>query len=188
MIKTIAFMPRRADSTRAQFCDYYETRHAPLAIPFFPFSRYRRNHLADTNIEPGFDCLSEFWIASLDRIGELMTGEVGDMMRADERNFLDQPAIVAVRSDVIMTDGDTGNTLLLLHDEGGGRNVLIAACRNASVNLEFLSPLDQRASLFDAMIRVSDTSPDLPEGWKLGLTLSVNLCETDAAELMGAGA
>ncbi|MBP8235890.1 MAG: EthD domain-containing protein, partial [Rhizorhabdus sp.] len=45
--KTIGFMPRRADISRADFRAYYETRHAVLAVPLFPFRRYRRNHLVD---------------------------------------------------------------------------------------------------------------------------------------------
>lgn len=186
MIKTIAFMPRRTDTTRAQFRHYYETRHAPLATPLFPFTRYRRNHLADQDFEPGFDCVSEFWISSLERVGELMEGEAGDTMRADERNFLDQPAIVAVLSDVTLTDGDSGDTLLLLNHRCGNRDALIAACREATANLEFLSPLDERPPPFDAMVRFSDTAPQLPDGWTLGLTFQIERCETDRAELMGA--
>jgi hypothetical protein len=45
MSKNIALLSRRAELTRAQFRDYYETRHAPLAIGYFPFTRYVRNHL-----------------------------------------------------------------------------------------------------------------------------------------------
>ena len=68
-VKTVDFMPRRRDISRARFRNHYEQHHAPLAVPLFPFARYRRNHLVDQSIEPGFDCLSEFWISSLEEIG-----------------------------------------------------------------------------------------------------------------------
>lgn len=181
MIKTIAFMPRRADLSRDQFRDYYESRHAPLAIPLFPFSRYRRNHLAD-DAEPGFDCVSEFWIPSLERIGALMAGEVGDTMRADEREFLDQPSIVALQSEVALTDCDGGRTLVLLKNEGGDRDALVESIRAAGGSLEFLTPLDDRPAPFDALIRCGDgATPPIPQGWTIAHLVTVGLFETSIA-------
>ena len=182
-VKTIGFMPRRPDISRAAFRDHYEHRHAPLAVPLFPFRRYRRNHLLDPSIEPGFDCVSEFWVSSLEAISALMTGEVGDTMRADERLFLDQVANRAVRADPVVIGNDLATTLLMIHDDGGDRDALAAACRDAGAGLDLLSPLDARPSPFAAIARVDARDPVLPSGWRAGPRLEVALCETDPATL-----
>lgn len=188
VIKTIGFMPRRPDISRVQFRDYYETRHAPLAVPLFPFIRYRRNHLTDMEVEPGFDCISEFWVPSLNQIGELMAGNVGDTMRADERNFLDQPRIVAALADPVATGCDAGSVMVLLRNEGGDVEALVAAAREAGAGLDLLSPMDDRPLPCDAVWRGEEAPIDLPAGWRVGVVLLVTPCETDAATLMGIAA
>jgi EthD domain len=90
--KNIALLPRRCDLTRAQFHEYYETRHAPLAIGYFPFTRYVRNHLVDGD-GLGFDTVSEFWSDDVAGLSALMQTEVGELMRADEQRFMDRPRI-----------------------------------------------------------------------------------------------
>jgi hypothetical protein len=92
MSKNIALLPRRSGLSRAQFRDYYENNHAPLAIGYFPFTRYVRNHLADSE-EVGFDTISEFWSEDLARLAALMETDVGALMRADEERFMDRPQI-----------------------------------------------------------------------------------------------
>lgn len=184
-IKTLDFMPRRRDISRAQFRHHYETRHAPLAVPLFPFSRYRRNHLVDQAVEPGFDCVSEFWVSSLEEIGALMASEAGATMIADERNFLDQVANIAVRADPVLTGNDQATSLMMLHDEGGDREALIAACRAVDAGLDLLSPMDERQPPCAAVARVGADLPVLPDGWRTGPTLAVDLCETDPATLRG---
>jgi len=92
MMKSLALLPRRADLTRTQFRDYYETRHATLAIRYFAFAKYVRNHLADHD-DIGFDTISEFWSADIVRLAGLMQTEVGDILRADESRFMDRPEI-----------------------------------------------------------------------------------------------
>ncbi|WP_245648849.1 EthD domain-containing protein [Sphingomonas sanxanigenens] len=183
MIKTIGFMPRRPDISRAQFREYYETRHAPLAVPLFPFIRYRRNHLADMEVEPGFDCISEFWVPSLNRIGELMAGEVGDTMRADERNFLDQPRIVAALADPVATGSDAGSVMVLLRNEGGDVDALVAAAREAGAGLDLLSPMDARPLPCDAVWRCDGAAGLLPTGWHVATALPVEARETEAQQL-----
>lgn len=183
--KTIGFMPRRADISRDDFRTYYETRHAVLAVPLFPFRRYRRNHLADQVIEPGFDCISEFWVGSLEKIGELMAGEVGETMRTDERNFLDQPNILAVRAEPVATGSDSAGSLALLISEGGDAAALTEAARKADAGLDLLSPLDERASPCDAILRFYGSLPALPEGWRVDRQIEVIPCETDPAQLRG---
>jgi uncharacterized protein (TIGR02118 family) len=188
VVKTVGFMPRKPGTARADFRAYYESRHAPLAVPLFPFHRYRRNHLVDQAVEPGFDCLSEFWVSSLNRIGELMGGAVGETMRTDERNFLDQPRILAVYAAEALLPEDEGDTLLLLTRDGGSDEALVAACRAVGAGLDLLAPLDDRGTPFDAMASLGAADPVLPPGWRAGPRLAVDRCETDPATLMGAQA
>jgi len=92
MMKIIALLPRRIDLTRGQFRDYYESRHAPLAIGYFAFAKYVRNHLLDEeNI--GFDAISEFWNEDIVKLASLMQTEIGEIFRADERRFMDREQI-----------------------------------------------------------------------------------------------
>ncbi|MGF7147068.1 uncharacterized protein (TIGR02118 family) [Sphingomonas zeicaulis] len=183
VIKTIGFMPRRPDISRAQFREYYETRHAPLAVPLFPFIRYRRNHLADMDVEPGFDCISEFWVPSLNQIGELMAGEVGDTMRADERNFLDQPRIVAALADPVATGCDAGSVMVLLRNEGGDVEALVAAAREAGAGLDLLSPMDERVLPCDAIWRCEKSVNEYCKGWRTARTTTVDTHDTNLETL-----
>lgn len=98
MMKSIGLLPRRPDLSRAAFHDYYETRHAPLAIRHFPFAKYVRNHLlGDEAI--GFDTISEFWARDISRLTGLMSTGVGEIMREDERRFMDQPRICSAATE-----------------------------------------------------------------------------------------
>jgi hypothetical protein len=71
MIKTIAFLKRKAGMSQAAFEDYYETRHAPLILSIAPqVSEYRRNFLRSEGaiVMPGlaaldFDVVTELWYA-----------------------------------------------------------------------------------------------------------------------------
>ncbi len=105
-MKTIGLMPRRPDITRAAFRDHYETRHAPLALPLFPFTKYVRNHVLASDPDPiGFDCLSEFWVDDVEQVHRLMKSEVGDLMREDERRFADQPRIAPAVAEETLVAG-----------------------------------------------------------------------------------
>jgi EthD domain len=92
MMKSIGLLPRRADFTRPQFRDYYETRHAPLALGYFPFAKYVRNHLLDDE-GIGFDTISEFWNEDIAKMAGLMQTEVGEIFRDDERRFMQRERI-----------------------------------------------------------------------------------------------
>ena len=71
MIKTIAFLKRKAGLSQAQFIEYYETRHAPLILSIAPqVCDYRRNFLMPEGaiLAPGaplpdFDVVTELWYA-----------------------------------------------------------------------------------------------------------------------------
>ena len=56
MIKTIAFLKRKAELSREAFIRYYETRHAPLILSIAPqICDYRRNFLIEEGaiVAPG---------------------------------------------------------------------------------------------------------------------------------------
>ena len=99
MLKVLGLIPRRADLTRAAFREYYETRHAPLALQHFRmFRKYLRNHFAPTaTTELPMDVMSEFWFddakAALSS-RELLATPVGEILRADEACFMTRSGIV----------------------------------------------------------------------------------------------
>jgi len=92
-MKSVCLLTHRADTTRAAFRDYYETRHSVLGMRHFPFEKYLRNHIVASSREVDFDCVSEFYFGPRGTGAEIMSGEVGEIMRADERNFMDQSLI-----------------------------------------------------------------------------------------------
>ncbi len=87
-MKVITLITRRPELTRAAFKDYYEDHHAPLGTRHFPFEKYVRNHLVESNPDDvGFDCLMECWI---DREKALVSldGALGDLFAEDEARFM----------------------------------------------------------------------------------------------------
>lgn len=102
MFKVVALLARKQGLSRAEFIDYYETRHVPLITEVLPpFRGYRRNYLEHEGrlAPPGapatdFDVLSEFLFD--DRAGyDAMLAAYADpataaRIAADEENFLDR--------------------------------------------------------------------------------------------------
>ncbi|HLG89607.1 MAG TPA: EthD domain-containing protein [Alphaproteobacteria bacterium] len=87
-MKVITPIKRRPELTRAQFRDYYETRHAPLGTRYFPFAKYVRNHLIEASPEdPGYDCLMECWL-DREKALSLLDGNVGAIFAEDEAKFM----------------------------------------------------------------------------------------------------
>ncbi len=69
MIKTIAFLKRKAGLSQEAFERYYETQHAPLILSIAPqICDYRRNFLKSEGAivmpglaAPDFDVVTELW-------------------------------------------------------------------------------------------------------------------------------
>lgn len=96
--KTVSLISRKQGSTRAEFRNYYETRHAVLGMKNFPFRKYLRNHVIAAPPDAGFDVFSEFWQDSVAKAYETMAGPIGDVMHEDEARFMDRSLQRAAKS------------------------------------------------------------------------------------------
>jgi len=97
MIRTVSFIQRRPDLNRGQFRQYYETKHAPLALPKLAgLEHYVRNHVIREG-EAGpiaFDVISEFEYhdeAAFEAMLDMLDGPEGAILRADELHFMHKP-------------------------------------------------------------------------------------------------
>ena len=197
-MKTICFMPRRPDWSRAQLRDYYEHKHSPLALRWFAFDKYVRNHLTADAGEPGFDCYTEFWSTPTPGSADLMAGPVGDTMRADERIFSDQPQIRAALCDERPVSGPPRDIehgvahMLLLFERDGGSDDALAdwlagiACMRAI--LDFLTAFESYGAIRWAAAALlwdpPSMLPDPPAGWTLTHRLATEAFEYTPAEML----
>lgn len=206
MMKSIALLPRRSDLSRAAFHDYYETRHAPLGIRYFPFAKYVRNHLMDEDAI-GFDTISEFWARDISKLTGLMSTEVGDIMREDERKFMDQPRICSSATEEyhlagpprVVDVGSINKEVLLLGNAEGldcrlfataaaewGRTILAAAGKSIDrMTLDLIQPWPGRPFPYDALLwawlatdRSVLTGHTAPEGITVRATARCRSTET----------
>jgi len=100
-VKTIAMSRRRPELTRDAFREYYETRHAPLAIQHVRFTKYVRNHLiAPSNAE--FDVVSEFWLVDSKEAVALDKSPAGELLRADADKFVGPQRFRAVAEESLL--------------------------------------------------------------------------------------
>ena len=114
-MKMVVMFRRRQDLSPAQFREYYETRHAPLALKLFPYLKeYRRNYirhdLVHRRSQPegqptalDFDAITEIWFDSksdYERMVRDMTDPaIRDQVVEDEKQFLDRSATVVFLVD-----------------------------------------------------------------------------------------
>ena len=98
MEQTVSLISRKVGSTRAEFRNYYETRHSVLGMKNFQFRKYLRNHVVAAPPDAGFDVFSEFWQDSVAGAYETMAGPIGDVMREDEARFMDRSVQRAAKS------------------------------------------------------------------------------------------
>ena len=105
-MKTISAFTRRADLSREAFRDYYETRHAPLGMTHFPFTKYVRNHVIQPDPDDvGMDCISEFYVEDWGRSAELTKAATGELFARDEATFMDRTRIAAAVVEETLVQG-----------------------------------------------------------------------------------
>jgi uncharacterized protein (TIGR02118 family) len=102
MIKTIAFLKRKAGMSHAQFVEYYETVHVPLILSIAPqVCGYRRNFLLSAGaITPAgsapfpYDVVTELWYADESAYQAAMAAFTdpvnAERIAADEENVFDR--------------------------------------------------------------------------------------------------
>ena len=199
MSKSICALVHKPGSTREDFQAYYEDNHAPLAIGLFPFSAYVRNHLVDPG-DFGWDTISEFWSEDIDKAAALMSGPIGETMRADEVKFMDRSRIApggAVEEAIspgAPADAVGHRTAILLTSDS--RSAESAATMRAwasdlgrqygGVSIDFVTAWQQPAFPAEAVVWVPGWPGLAPA--PQGLTarvLRARRCETPAADLLG---
>jgi hypothetical protein len=98
MFKTFLLLWKRDDLTRAEFIDYYETRHAPLGSRLIQPADYRRNYPiwspATAALLGEFTVINEVWHdnkEAFERQGVIRrTSPVKELIDADEEKFIDR--------------------------------------------------------------------------------------------------
>jgi len=157
MMKTICLLSRKVGTDRADFRDYYENNHAPLALGFFPFKKYIRNHLPlDVEVDIGFDTISEFWLEDVTPVLELMAGEVGKTMKADEIKFMDQSMIRSgAAEEHLLRGGRRGN-------DHGLRKTALLLKRGASCDAESFA---EAVKAWGSVLPVERVSVDFVTPW-----------------------
>jgi uncharacterized protein (TIGR02118 family) len=171
MIKNLGLIPRRADLARRAFREYYEQRHAPLALKHLRwFRRYVRNHVvAATPVDPAFDALSEFWYddaADLETVIAFLTSTAGLVLRDDEAQFMNRAGIRIVRTEESLLFGPARGTeqgvvkkqALLVHRSSEAS----AADFRADVERACAALLEPRAPTFARLQLDLPVDPDEP--------------------------
>jgi hypothetical protein len=109
MVKIIALLKRRPGLSLDDFINYYETRHAPLALSHMTSAiRYFRRYLrplrqpaGDPNktqwVEPPFDAITELWVEDQEAAERTLTAmaqpDVAAQIAADEERLFDRSKI-----------------------------------------------------------------------------------------------
>ena len=109
-MRLIAFVKRRSDLSREEFLDYWRNTHGPLIRGTPELSRHLvryEQHPAHESDRSGFDGVAVQEFATWDDFIAMISGPAGELMRADEGNFLDGSAIQVVFTDspTVVVDG-----------------------------------------------------------------------------------
>ncbi|HEY6421390.1 MAG TPA: EthD domain-containing protein [Candidatus Binataceae bacterium] len=110
MVKFVGLMRRKPGMTRAEFVDYWQNVHAPLAMSVHEFGRFVRKYVQNIPLEasesasvpelpgsPGFDGVAEIWFDSIDDATKAFSEpRYLEVIRADELRFLDLPNCVVL--------------------------------------------------------------------------------------------
>lgn len=136
MIKSVALFTRRPGTTREAFRRHYETTHCRLGMKYYPFAKYLRNHVIESSRDIDFDCVSEFYFEEGRLTIDPMQTAAGELLRADERSFMDQSLIRPARAtETILvgpprepaSPGTRRQILLIDHASGVGDEAFEAA-------------------------------------------------------------
>lgn len=204
--KFSGLLSRRPGTTRQAFRDYYETSHARLAMKYFPFSKYVRNHVVEASGDIDFDVVSEFYFAVGTDIGGVQAGPVHSIMDADERRFMDQSLIRSTSVEEIILSGPprdvaapgTRRQMLLLDARGAADSVfrvtveewgraLASQQRVMRVSMDAVHasgtgdrvfPYQAILSLWLGVAGKAVALPQPPAGVALGVSLLVDVCES----------
>lgn len=101
MIKSIAFIRRKAGVSREEFQRHYEEIHAPMGQRLLPgLKGYVRNYPQPRPgmPEPDFDVVTEFWYDSMEairQVHEFLATPAAQPLLEDERTFIDSASIRA---------------------------------------------------------------------------------------------
>src|SRR5437016_2862123 len=106
MFKLIIMAKRKPGMSMAEFQDYYEKRHAPLALSVAPsrMRKYVRNFITpiqsgpSTQQEAPYDCVTECWFESeedFQRSAEILAtqSQIAATIAKDEENLFDRSTI-----------------------------------------------------------------------------------------------
>jgi len=108
VIKIVALIKRRPDLSHAEFCEYYEHRHAPLFRKVIPpdvsesITHYVQNHavpLGSGATDAAYDCVTEIGFDDLGGMrlwSRWYLGDDGQVLRDDEDNFMDTSQRVVI--------------------------------------------------------------------------------------------
>jgi uncharacterized protein (TIGR02118 family) len=113
MFKMIILAKRKPGMSMEAFREYYETRHAPLAMSLAPepVAKYIRNYLtpAAPGIENPYDVVTETWFESKEQFDRNFAAlaaapEKMAAIAADEENFFDRSSISFYTADEVESD------------------------------------------------------------------------------------
>jgi uncharacterized protein (TIGR02118 family) len=110
--RLFAFVKRREGLSRQEFLDYWRGQHGPMIRDTPELAdrlvRYEQ-HAARPDDRSGWDGVAVQEFASWDDFLAMISGPGGELMRADEANFLDPSSIkVVFTEDRVVMVGDDG--------------------------------------------------------------------------------
>jgi uncharacterized protein (TIGR02118 family) len=110
-VRLFAFVKRREGMSREAFLDYWHHTHGPLIRDTPDLRRYLvayEQHPARADDRSGWDGVAMQQFASWDDFLAMISGPAGELMRADEANFLDPDSIRVVFTDDAVVVVPTG--------------------------------------------------------------------------------
>lgn len=163
-MKSVCLLTRRPGTTREAFRHYYETSHCRLGMKYYPFAKYLRNHIVESSQAIDFDCVSEFYLDDGRLSVDPMQTAAGEILRADERSFMDQSLIRPALAEESILAGPprdvappgTRRQLLMLDPAAGADDAVFSAAIADWAHTLAVLPGVQRVSLD----RVTPYAPD----------------------------